>query len=188
MAGPRPMSTVKIAETQRLLIRTIGLDDAPFYLALLNDPSFIDNIGDRGVRTLDDARTALSDGPLAMQSSLGHSIYIVELKDGATPIGMSGLIKRATLEDVDIGYAFLPRYCGQGYAYEAAVAVLAHARAIGIRRLVAITSPGNDASNRLLRKLGLRFQHFTHLTPDDPGTNLYACELDASEPVPVEPT
>jgi RimJ/RimL family protein N-acetyltransferase len=168
---------MNILDTERLVIRTISLDDAPFYLTLLNDRSFIDNIGDRGVRTLDDAREAIAAGPLAMQAGLGHSLYIVELKDGGAPIGMCGLIKRASLKDVDIGYAFLPRYWGQGYAYEAGAAVFEHARTIGIKRLVAITSPANTASNQLLRKLGLQFQELVHLSSDDPGTNLYACEL-----------
>jgi RimJ/RimL family protein N-acetyltransferase len=172
---------MKILDTERLLLRTISLDDAPFYLALVNDPAFIEHIGDRGIRTLDAAREAIASGPIPMQATLGHSLYVVELKDGHTPIGMCGLIKRDTLRDVDIGYAFLPQYRGQGYAYEAAAAVFAYAPTIGIKRLVAIASPANTGSIALLCKLGLRFQELTHLTPDDPGTNLYAVDFAAAE-------
>lgn len=168
---------MEIATTARLRLRTITLEDAPFYLELVTDPAFIANIGDRGIRSLEGARHALTTGPLAMQEARGHSIYLVELKESGTPIGMSGLIKRDALEDVDIGYAFLPAWRGHGYAYEAGAAVLAYAPTIGLRRVVAITSPGNDASNGLLRKLGLRFSHFTQLPPDNEGSNLYVIEF-----------
>ena len=168
---------MKILDTERLQLRTITLDDAPFYLELVNDPAFIEYIGDRGIRTLEAAREAIANGPIPMQVTLGHSLYVVELKAGHTPIGMCGLIKRDTLKEVDIGYAFLPQYRGQGYAYEAAAAVFAYAPTIGLKRLLAIASPSNAGSISLLCKLGLRFQGLTHLTPDDPGTNLYAADL-----------
>jgi RimJ/RimL family protein N-acetyltransferase len=115
-----------------------------------------------------------------MQAAHGHSIYLVELKDCGRPIGMSGLIKRDTLKDVDIGYAFLPAWRGHGYAFEAGVAVLAHAASIGLARVVAIASPDNAASNGLLRKLGLRFCRLTHLTPEGPASNLYQIEFGPS--------
>ncbi|MFL6674862.1 MAG: GNAT family N-acetyltransferase [Massilia sp.] len=170
-----------ILETQRLRLRPITLEDSPFYLELVNDRDFIEHIGDRGIRTLEHARRAVAEGPAAMQEARGHSLYMVELREGAVPIGMCGLIKRDTLDDVDIGYAFLPRYRGHGYAFEAGRAVLDYAPTIGITRIAAITSPNNIASNQLLLKLGLRFQHFTYLTPEDAGTNLYLCELPAHE-------
>ncbi len=169
---------MKILETERLVLRTIGVDDAPFYLELVNDPAFHEFIGDRGIRTLEAARDAIDKGPVTMQATLGHSIYLVELKGEGTPVGMSGLIKRETLDDVDIGYAFLPQFRGKGYAYEAAEAVLAHARKdVHLKRLVAITSPGNAGSIALLVRLGLQFEQLVHLTPDDTGTKLYAIEL-----------
>jgi RimJ/RimL family protein N-acetyltransferase len=170
---------MEIAETKRLRLRTITLDDVDvgFHLALLNDPAFIEHIGDRGVRTMEESRRSISAGPLAMQKHYGHSMYVVELKDSGAPIGMCGLVKRETLVDVDIGYAFLPSYRGQGYAYEAARATVDHARKLGITRLAGITSPANTASNALLCKLGLRFKCVIHMTPDDPGTNLYFGEL-----------
>lgn len=169
---------MKILETERLLLRTLEQEDAPFYLNLLNSPPFIANIGDRGVRTLAQARASIVSGPMAMQSSRGHSIYLVALKDSGLSIGMSGLIKRDTLDDVDLGYGFLPPYFGKGYAHEAAVAVLGHARdQVGLKRLVAITSPGNTASNALLEKIGMRFEKLVQLTPDDTGTRLYGMTL-----------
>lgn len=170
---------MNIVETERLRLRTITLDDADaaFHLALLNDPGFIANIGDRGVRTLEDSRRYIADGPVAMQQRYGHSMYVVELKDSGVPVGMCGLIKRETLDGVDIGYAYLPDYRGQGYAYEAGRAVLAYAPTLGLQRVLAITSPANLASIRLLLKMGLRFEQFTHLVPDGPGTNVYSIDL-----------
>jgi RimJ/RimL family protein N-acetyltransferase len=108
----------------------------------------------------------------------GHSLYVVELKDSGVPIGMCGLIKRETLDGVDIGYAYLQRYCGNGYAYEAGMAVLRLAPALGLKRVLAITSPNNIASNGLLRKMGMRFERFIHLVPEDAGSNLYSLDIE----------
>lgn len=165
---------MKILETERLRLRTVEQGDADFYLAVVNTPGFLEFIGDRGIRTAEAAAKAIADGPMAMQAALGHSIYLVESKDSGQPLGMSGLIKRDTLEHVDIGYAFMPEHCGKGYAHEAAVAVREHARRdIGLQRLLAIVSPGNSASIRLLEKIGMQLDKVVHLTPEDPGTNLY---------------
>ena len=171
---------MEILETERLRLRTLALDDAPFYLEVVNDPAFIEYIGDRGIRTVDAARTAIAEGPVAMQAALGHSLLLVELKQDGTPIGMCGLIKRDTLPEVDIGYAFLPQFGGKGYATEAAAAVLAFAASIGIRRVLAITSPGNAGSNAVLKKIGMRFEELVHLTPEDTGTLLYSYDCPAS--------
>jgi RimJ/RimL family protein N-acetyltransferase len=168
---------MQIAETARLRVRTATTDDAAFFYALVNDPAFIEHIGDKGIRSLDEAQHALLTGPIAMQEERGHSLYVVELKGERTPIGMCGLIKRDTLDGIDIGYAYLPDWRGQGYAFEAAQAVLAYAPTLGIRRLLAIASPNNIASNGLLRKLGMGFVQFMHLVPEDTGTNLYSMEL-----------
>lgn len=172
---------MKILDTARLSIRTVEADDAPFYLELVNDPDFLAHIGDRGIRTLDAARAHIDNGPVRMQAELGHAIWLVTLKDSGAPIGMCGLIRRETLPGVDLGYAFLPAWRGQGYAFEAARAVVDYARdALGLARLLAITSPDNTASGALLEKLGLRFDKIVHLTPEDPGTRLYAMQLCAS--------
>jgi RimJ/RimL family protein N-acetyltransferase len=168
----------QILATPRLRLRTANPDDADFYLALVNDPGFLEHIGDRGIRTREDAVQALLDGPIAMQETRGHSLYVVELKGSGTLIGMCGLIKRETLDGVDIGYAYLAPYCGRGYAYEAGMAVLDHASALGLERVLAITSPNNVASNGLLRKMGMRFERFVHLVPGDAGSNLYSLDIE----------
>lgn len=168
---------MKIAETARLILRTATLADAPFYLALLNDPGFITYIADRNVRTLDAARQSLQDGPIAMQAARGHSMYVVELN--GTPVGMSGLLKRDALPEPDIGYAFLAAHCGNGYAYEAAGAVLRHAHALGMARIMAITAPDNIASIRLLEKCGLRYQGVQTIPPYTTDSNVYLAELGA---------
>jgi RimJ/RimL family protein N-acetyltransferase len=175
---------MKIADTDRLTLRTATIDDAPFYLALLNDPGFIKHIADRNVRTLDAARDALRTGPLAMQATLGHAMYVVELKGTTTPVGMSGLIKRDALPDVDIGYAFLARYCGQGYGFEAACAVLRHAHQLGIPRIMAITAPDNTASQRVLRKCGLRLHARQRIAPYTTDSLVYAGELPITSHAP----
>jgi len=180
-----------IVETERLRIRTITLDDADaaFHLALQNDPDFHRHIGDRGLRTLEDSRRYIAEGPLAMQEKVGHSMYVVELKENGTPVGMCGLIKRDTLEYVDIGYALLPQYRRCGYTYEAARAVVDHARSIGITRLAGITGPDNVASNELLQKLGMRFVCMRQVLPGQ-DSNLYVMDLkeeaDMLDVVPVE--
>ena len=166
-----------LLDTTRLRLRTLAPDDAAFYLALVNEPAFIDAIGDRGIRTVTAARCAIVDGPMAMQRALGHSLCLVERKHDGTPIGMCGLIKRDTLPEVDLGYAIMAYYSGQGYATEAAAGVLAHAASLGIRRVLAITSAGNTGSNAVLRKIGMRFEKIVYLAPDDPGTLLHAYDF-----------
>jgi RimJ/RimL family protein N-acetyltransferase len=166
-----------ILDTERLRLRTLTLDDAPFYLEVVNTSGFIEYIGDRGIRTVDAARKAIAEGPMAMQAALGHSLCLVERKQDGAPIGMCGLIKRDTLPEVDIGYAFLPQFGGKGYATEAAAGVLAYAPTIGIRRVLAITSPGNAGSNAVLKKIGMRFEELVQLTPEDTGTLLYSYDF-----------
>lgn len=166
-----------VLDTARLRLRTLTLDDAGIYLQVMNTPLFHRWIGDRQIRTEAQAREALAVGPLTMQSMRGYSLYLVERKRDDSVIGMCGLIKRETLQDVDLGYAYLPDYAGQGYATEAAAGVLAHARRLGLRRVVAITSPGNDASDAVLRKVGMRFEKIVKLTAEDKGTQLFAIEF-----------
>ncbi len=157
-----------VLTTQRLILRRLTLDDAAFILELLNDPAWLRFIGDKGVRTQDDARDYLRKGPLAMYDKEGFGLYLVERKDGHIPIGMCGLIKRDSLDDVDIGFAYLPAYRTQGFAHEAAAAVLAHGRRdFGLRRIVAITSPENARSIALLERLGMQFGRMVKLSADD---------------------
>ena len=155
---------MRILETQRLIIRHLAQDDAEFILELLNEPAFIRNIADRGVRTIADAEAYIQDGPVASYEKNGFGLFAVELKDTGVPIGMCGLIRRDVLPDVDIGYALLERYWNKGYAYEAASAVLDYGyQVIGLKRIVAITALDNDASARVLQKIGLRFDSIIDL-------------------------
>jgi RimJ/RimL family protein N-acetyltransferase len=162
---------VILIETERLSLCELTADDAPFILELLNDSSFLRFIGDKGVRTLEDAREYIRKGPVDSYQRHGFGLYLVKLRDGEVPIGICGLVKRETLEDVDIGFAFLPRFWSQGYALESASAVMTYGRrVIGLNRIVAITDPDNESSIRLLGKLGLRFDRMVQL-PDHGGEN-----------------
>jgi RimJ/RimL family protein N-acetyltransferase len=165
----------KVLETERLILRTQSAEDAELVLRLMNEPSFLRFIGDRGVRTLDDARSYILKGPVDMYERLGFGLYLTELKKDGVPIGICGLVKRDFLEDVDIGFAFLPEHWGQGYAHEAAAAVMEHAKgALGLKRIVAITNPDNQSSIRLLEKLGLRFERMIRVAPESSDIKLFA--------------
>lgn len=162
-----------VLETDRLQLRWLTVADAPFTLELLNEPAYLRHIGDKGVRNLDDARAYLRDRPMASYRQHGFGLYAVERKDSGVAIGMCGLIKRETLADVDIGYAFLAAHRGQGYAIEAATAVMAYGRdAFGLTRIVAITSADNERSIGLLHKLGLTLEQ-TIVWPDGETVSLY---------------
>jgi RimJ/RimL family protein N-acetyltransferase len=159
---------MQVLETDQLIIRWLTVEDAAFILELVNDPSWLRFIGDRGVRTLEDARNYIVKGPVEMYGRLGFGLYLVELKGEGVPIGTCGLIKRDSLKDVDIGFAFLPSFRGKGYAYEAASAVLAYGKkTLGLERIVAIVSPGNERSIRLLEKLGFKFEQRVRLSERD---------------------
>jgi RimJ/RimL family protein N-acetyltransferase len=143
-------------ETPRLVVEELADADAAFILELLNTRGFLAHIGDRGVRSLDDARRYIAHGPAASYAAHGFGLWKVSLKSDGTPIGMSGLIKREELPFEDLGYAFLPAYEGQGYASEAGAAALDFGfRCKGLARVLAIVRPGNEASMRVLEKLGM---------------------------------
>ena len=166
-----------ILETERLTLRQLSPDDAPFILELLNEPSFIRYIGDKGVRNLDDARNYIVNGPVASYELHGFGLYLVELKSDHTPIGICGVLKRDTLSAPDVGFAFLPAYWKLGYAFESAKAVMIHAREVlGMNRILAITSPDNKASEKLLGKIGLRFCKLTKLSEDASEVKLFTTE------------
>jgi RimJ/RimL family protein N-acetyltransferase len=146
---------MKVLQTERLALRQLDLADAPFILALLNDPGWIRYIGDRGVRTVEAAAAYLESRMLAQYAKHGFGLWMVESRARAEPMGICGLVKRDALPVPDLGFAFMPAYRGQGFAHESALAARDHAtRALGIRRLLAITSPVNAASARLLERLG----------------------------------
>ena len=169
---------LQVLETERLILRQFTSVDAGLILALLNEPSFIQNIGDRGVRTLSDAKRYIETGPVASYARNGFGLYLVLLKDSNESIGMCGLIKRDALEDVDVGYAFLPRYWSKGYAIESVRAVLAYAkRTVQLKRVVAIVDPNNQGSIRVLEKAGFAFERLVQLSADDIELKLFAIEI-----------
>jgi RimJ/RimL family protein N-acetyltransferase len=166
-----------VLRTERLRLRHMSEGDAAFMLGLLNDPAWIRFIGDRGVRTEDQARDYIRAGPVDMVRRLGFGFYVVELNESGCPVGVCGLAKRDFLDDVDVGYAFLPQHWGQGYAFEAASGVLAHAKHdIGLKRIVATVRAENAASIKLLEKLGLRFER-TLPRPDAPDLQVFAMDI-----------
>ncbi len=168
---------MNIIETERLTLRKLSTADAGFILDLLNQPSFIRYIGDRGVRTLEDAERYILNGPVASYERYGFGLYLTQLKESHIPIGMCGLIKRDTLEDVDIGFAFLPQFWLKGYAFESASAVLAYARnTLGIKKILGIATPDNTGSIRVLEKIGLKFEKMVKLSEDDVELKLFTSD------------
>jgi RimJ/RimL family protein N-acetyltransferase len=171
-------SIVSVLETDRLALRHLGPADAPFILELLNDPDWLRYIGDRGVRTLQQAAGYIEDGPAKMYASHGFGLYLAELKRGGEPLGICGLLKRDFLEDVDIGFAFLPRHRGEGYALEAAAGVLGYAAsALGLGRVAAIVARENERSARLLAKLGFRFERMVAYPGEEEALRLFIADL-----------
>lgn len=165
-------------ETARLKLRWLTLDDAEFIFELVNDPAWLRYIGDKEVRNSADAAAYIQDRLLTSYVRFGFGLYLVEKTSNSEPMGLCGLIQRDALPDVDLGLAFLPAHRGQGYAFESATAVLAHARDdFGLKRIVAITAPDNQDSIRLLEKLGYRFESLIVMSEDGPPTKLFAREL-----------
>jgi RimJ/RimL family protein N-acetyltransferase len=166
-----------VIETPRLRLRHLHAEDSAFILRLLNDPGWLRFIGDRGVRTMADARKYIVDGPIAMYARCGFGLYLVERTADGAPLGMCGLIKRDSLPDVDIGFAFLPEFSGQGYAHEAAAAVMTYGKnTIALKRIVGITSHDNERSIKLLEKIGLRFERAVRLPKDEEEISLFGWE------------
>jgi len=173
------MTIPQTLQTERLALRWFVPGDEDVLLAVWNDPAFVQNVGDRGIRTVEQAREALANGPLKLYAERGYGPYRVALAGGDEPIGLCGLFKREFLDDPDIGFAILPDYCGQGFAYEAASAVLDHARrGLGLSRTTAIVSPRNTASIGLIEKLGLRFESMVTVPGEESEVRLYSVEWD----------
>jgi RimJ/RimL family protein N-acetyltransferase len=166
-----------VLETQRLALRHATLDDDAFILRLLNEPSFLRFIGDRGVRTQDDARRYIAERLIDSYERNGFGLWIVERKEAPGSIGICGLVKRDALPDPDIGFAFLPEYWRTGYASESATAVRDYAfGTLALPRLLAVTSPDNAGSIRIVEKLGLVFERMIALTPDRPEARLFTLD------------
>lgn len=169
---------MSVIETERLNLREVDEGDAAFVLELLNDPDFIRNVADRGVRTLEDARRYVAERFTAAYRRDGYGFWLVEPKGSGTPAGVCGLVKRDTLPGLDVGYAFLPPFRSKGYAFESASAVVAYARdVLGLRRIYAIVNPDNAVSIRVLEKLGMSFERMVSLSPDEPEVRLFAADL-----------
>lgn len=165
---------MRTLQTGRLILRPAVADDAPFMLELLNDPGFLTNIGDRNVRTLEEAAAYLRTAPLFAYEPSGIGFNVVEERETGEPVGICGLVKRDSLDDVDVGYAFLERAAGRGYATEAAAATLAHAQQdLKLDRVVAITGVRNAGSRRVLEKLGLRLERILQMDGYEDETCLY---------------
>jgi RimJ/RimL family protein N-acetyltransferase len=172
------LATPPELETARLTLRRLEFDDAPFLVGLLNQPSFLANIGDRGVRDVDDAHRYLREGPMALYEKFGFGLWHVARRADGAAIGICGLLRRDILPDVDLGYAFVPEYWGQGYAFEAAQATLQHAlRKFGLTRVIGVVSPGNHRSIRVLEKLGMSFERMVSMRPNEPDVRLYGRSL-----------
>lgn len=169
---------VIVLETERLVLRRLTLNDAKLIVELLNDPAFLSFIGDRGVRSEQDARSYLLKGPIASYERFGFGLYLVFLKESGDSIGMCGLLKRDSLEDVDVGFAWLPAYRGMGLGHEAAQAVIDHGRdRLGLKRIVAITSPENEPSIKVLEGIGLRFERQVLLDGESREVRLYGIDF-----------
>ncbi len=155
-------------------MRELELHDDEFIVRLLNEPSFLRFIGDKGVRTLSDAREYILNGPMDSYRRFGFGLYLTSLREGGIPVGICGLVKRDALPDVDVGFAFLSQYGSRGYATEAASAVLAYGSGkLHLRRIVAITTPENQASIAVLEKIGLKFERMIKLSADGPQLRLF---------------
>ena len=164
-----------IAVTERLLLRQIDVKDAEFILRLVNEPSFVSNIGDNGLRNLSDARQFIKEGYWTNQEHSGYGMFLVELKTQRVPIGGCGLLYRSALGVTDIGFTFLPEYWGRGFAFEAAEAIMQYGHStLGLNKIVGLTSDDNLGSINLLKKLGMGFEKNVKMSDDDPGTALYS--------------
>ena len=191
---------MKILETNRLILREVVESDDEFILDLLNQPSFIKYIGDRNVRTVKEAREFIENRYRQSYREHGFGLYAVELKaEFATlndvsvstfeiqnpkskiqnrAIGICGFVKRDTLPDADIGFAFLPQFCGKGYALESAVGIMEYGRdVLGLKRVLAITTQDNESSGKLLEKLGFKFENLIKMPTNDEELKLFSANM-----------
>jgi len=167
---------VKILETERLTLREVMDDDAGFVLDLLNQPSFKKFIGDRGVRTVEQAREYIETRFTNSYRDNGFGLYLINMRADETPIGLCGFVRRDALTDPDVGFALLPQYEKNGYAYESAVAIMQYGReTLGLPRVLAITTVDNDRSGKLLKKIGFAFDREIEI--GDEVLRLFSCKL-----------
>lgn len=166
-------------QTERLALRRLTLEDADLMLAVWNDPAFHKYVGDRGIRTIEQAQEAMAGGALLLYEKYGYGPFRVALRENDQPIGICGLFRREKVEDPDIGWSVLPDYSGRGYAFEAATAVLEYAFGqLGLSYIVAFVSAENTPSLGLAEKLGLRYERMVRLVGDDEDVCLYSMSND----------
>jgi len=165
-------------ETDRLTLSELSYDDCEFIFVLVNEPSFIRYIGDRGVRTLEDAREYLRKGPIGSYANNGFGLFLVCRRDDAAPIGICGLVKREEFEFPDLGFAFLEQYRTNGYAQESSLAVIAHAQQeLGLTHIIAMVDGDNESSLRLLEKLGFSFEEMVRMPGEAEDVCRYALDI-----------
>ncbi len=170
---------MQILQTDRLTLSYLSFDDTEFIIELLNDPSFIRFIGDKGVRTAEDAHEYFRTGPMFSYEKFGYGLFRTALTDGDLPIGICGLLKRDYLPDPDIGFALLPAYWSQGYALEAAAAVIEWGRSTqGLRRILGTVDSDNHGSVSLLEKIGLSFERTIRVEGEDHDLSVYAVDFE----------
>lgn len=171
-----------VIETDRLLLRELVTEDAPFILRLLNEPSWLRHIGDKQVHSLEDAERYINDGPRTSYYENGFGLYLVTIRTNEIPVGVCGLLKRKTLEHPDIGFALLPEYWGQGYAFEAARGVMNHVTVqMRMPRVAGITKADNSASIKLLQRLGMRLEGTVKLNELEPELLLFMTPNEAAD-------
>jgi ribosomal-protein-alanine N-acetyltransferase len=164
-----------LIETERLTMRRITPHDADLMLAVWNDPAFVRYVGDRGIRTIEQAAKAIEEGAMRLFSEHGFGPYRMALKTDDTAVGICGIFAREGMDEPDLGFSVLPEFCKRGFAYESAVAVIRHARVdLKLPRLTAIVSPENAASVGLIEKLGLQFERMIRLPGENSDISLYA--------------
>lgn len=170
---------MNVIETERLNLRELSEADAAFVLEILNDPGFVRFVGDRGVRTPEAAARYIDERFVESYRQHGFGLWLVETKDEKAPAGLCGLLQRGMpVPGVEVGYVFLPRFRAKGYAFEAAAAVLRHAREVlGLPRLYAIVNPDNDISIRVLEKLGMKFESMVRLAAEESEIKLFSTDL-----------
>jgi ribosomal-protein-alanine N-acetyltransferase len=170
-----------ILETSRLVLRRVEKRDAAFMLELMNEPAYIANIGDRGIRTVGDAEAYIDAKYTANYERLGYGLYLVELRDDRVPVGICGFVRREALECADLGFAFLEKFRRMGFGFESSEAVLAYGReTLGFARVLGVTSPANQGSIQLLQKLGFAFDRSVRLPGYAGESRLYSLALGAS--------
>jgi [ribosomal protein S5]-alanine N-acetyltransferase len=169
---------LNVIETERLKLREMSEADAEFVLEILNDPGFVRFVGDRGVRTHEDAARYINERFVESYRQNGFGLWLVETKDEKVPVGLCGLINRGTLPGVEVGYAFLPSFRSKGYAFEAASATTEYARdVLGLPSLYAIVNPDNAISIRVLEKLGMKFERMVRLPAEESDIKLFSTDL-----------